>query len=472
VNTDGSRNRCGLCVYKRDRGAELLSKPVKIHRIADYSRDTDVAEERARIETLATREDFRAYEVDGMDIGWGALSTTIDIYRDPSLETPGSIDVARTQCEAAVKMSRAVTRFLASHEGFDRAYIFNGRWATSRAAFRACRQAGLDAMTHERGCSAYKYSLFENSLPHSRAFWHKAINEAWDAASTEQRAVGRQFFEDNRAGKAVSWVSFVKGQEKNKLPDGWDASRRNIVIFNSSEDEFAGIDPSWKWPFFSMQSEEIRRIVEDMARIDPKARVYLRMHPNLKGVDNADTRNSRAIPGNNFCLITPSEVVSTYDLIEAADVVITFGSTVGVETTFWRRPSVLAGPAFYEELDVAYVARSHEHLMELITRDLEPKPIDNALKYGYFLRTLGSEFRHWKPDGLFTGDFKGVNLGKIGCDPIERRAWKVANRIGLRKGAAAESLVAMLVFIGNAALVPISFLPAGRRWLRSHGKLV
>jgi hypothetical protein len=53
--------------------------------------------------------------------------------------------------------------------------------------------------------------------------------------SAMQREIGRQFFEDNRAGKAVDWMPFIKGQEKDKLPDGWDADRRSIVIFNSSE---------------------------------------------------------------------------------------------------------------------------------------------------------------------------------------------------------------------------------------------
>jgi hypothetical protein len=471
VNIDGSRNTCGLCIYRRNHGAELLSKPVKIHRIADYSSDTDVAEERARIETLTTKEEFKAYEVDGMDIGWGALSTTIDVFRDPFLETTGAEDVARAQCEAAVKMGRAVTRFLATQKGFERAYIFNGRWATSRAAFHACQQAGLDVMTHERGCSVYKYAIIENSLPHSREYWHKAINEAWETASAEQRDIGRQFFEDNRAGKAVRWYSFTDGQEKNKLPDGWDDGRRNIVIFNSSEDENAAIDASWQWPFFAMQSEEVRRIVEDMAGIDPQARVYLRMHPHLKNVDNADTRNSRAIMADNFVLILPADTVSTYDLLEAADVVLTFGSTVGVEATYWRRPSVLAGPALYEDLDVAYQARSHEHLMELLTQNLEPKPGVNAVKYGYCFRTFGIDFRHWRPIGLSSGDFKGVDLGKIGRDPIERRARKVADHFGLRKGFAAEVLVASLVLIGNAALAPLYFLPAGRKWLRNHGKL-
>lgn len=471
VNIDGIRNQCGLCVYKRNRGAELLSKPVKIHRIADYSREHDVAEERARIERLATRKEFKAYEVDGMDIGWGSLSSTIDVFRDPFLETTGADDVARKQCEAAVKMGRAVTRFLAAQNVYDRAYIFNGRWATSRAAFRACRQAGLDVMTHERGCSAYKYMLFENSLPHSREYWHKAIKEVWEVASEEQRDVGRQFFEDNRAGKAVSWKSFIKDQEKNKLPDGWDAKRRNIVIFNSSEDEFAGIDASWQWQFFAKQSDEIQRVVEDMAGIDPQARVYLRMHPNLTNVDNADTRAYQAITADNFVLIPPADAVSTYDLIEAAACVLTFGSTVGAEATYWRRPSVVAGPAFYEDLDAAYVARSHEQLMDLITQDLKPKPVENAIKYGYYLRTRGAEFRHWRSTGLFGGDFRGVDLDSIGCDPIERRARKMADHLGLRKGFAARALVASLVFLGNAALAPLYFLPAGRRWLRNRGKL-
>lgn len=471
VNTNGSKKHCNHCGCIRTEAIELLSKPIRVHRISDFVRDSDIAGERSSIERLHGRASFKAYEVDGMDIGWGAISSTIDHFRDPFLEATGAEDVARKQCEAAVKMGRAVTRFLATQKGFDRAYIFNGRWATSRAAFRACRQAGLDVMTYERGSSGYKYMLFENSMPHSREYWKKAINEAWEVASEEQRDVGRQFFEDRRAGKEVSWISFTKDQEKNKLPDGWDAKRRNITIFNSSEDEFSGIDASWEWPFFAKQSEEIQRVVEDMARIDPQARVYLRMHPNLKNVDNADTRAYQAIAADNFVLIPPADAVSTYALIEAAACVLTFGSTVGAEATYWRRPSVLAGPALYEDLDVAYVARSHEQLIDLITQELEPKPVENAIKYGYYLRTFGVDYRHYRSTGLSTGDFKGVDLSKIGRDPIKRRARQMADHLGLREGVSARALVASLIFFGNAALAPLYLFPAGRRWLRNRGKL-
>jgi hypothetical protein len=134
------------------------------------------------------------------------------------------------------------------------------------------------------------------------------------------------------------------------------------------------------------------------------------MHPNLIGVSNKDVEQLHAIKTNNFRLIEPDSSISTYALLDAADKIISFGSSVGIEATFWNKPSIMAGHSFYEHLGVVYCPQDHEEVMALIGENLEPCPKEGALKYGFHIRTFGTEFKFWKADGFEDGSFNGRSL--------------------------------------------------------------
>ena len=66
---------------------------------------------------------------------------------------------------------------------------------------------------------------------------------------------------DRRNGVDQNWPSFVKDQVKNKLPEGFDSEKRNIVFFNSSEHELIGVE-GFENPIFKNQNETIQHILK------------------------------------------------------------------------------------------------------------------------------------------------------------------------------------------------------------------
>jgi hypothetical protein len=92
--------------------------------------------------------------------------------------------------------------------------------------------------------------------------------------------------------------------------------------------------------------------------------------------------------------------------------VLTFGSTVGVEATYWGGISILAGGrSFYEHLEVSYQPKTHEDLMGLLLNPtLPPKPKENALLYGAWEANYGIPYRWFNADGFFRGTFTGVRI--------------------------------------------------------------
>ena len=97
-------------------------------------------------------------------------------------------------------------------------------------------------------------------------------------------------------------------------------------------------------------------------------------------------------------------------MLDASDVVLTFGSTIGIEATYRGKPSILAGHAFYEHFDSTYKVSSHADVMRLIQSDLSAKPEQGALMYGHYMRTRGIDFEYWKARDFKNGTFKGHDL--------------------------------------------------------------
>jgi capsule polysaccharide modification protein KpsS len=213
-------------------------------------------------------------------------------------------------------------------------------------------------------------------------------------------------------GKEQGWVSFVKEQKKDLLPEGWSPLKHNIAIFNTSEDEYESIGPEWKNYLYPTQAEGIKKILESFIA-DDKYHFYLRIHPNLKGLYNKQLTDAYALKQyNNLTIIDADSPVSTYTLMMTCGKTITFGSSTGIEATYWGKPSILLGKSFYYNLDVAFKPNNHEETIALIATDLKHKNKSDTLKYGYYFKTFGNKFRYYQPSGFLSGEFKGQDLDK------------------------------------------------------------
>lgn len=411
---------CTACRERRHNGINQLNPVPLQHTLSQYLTNDVLSQEDNDLRSIVDAASAKSFAYKGHDLGWGALSSTIKHIRDPHCETEEAIASLREFSESAYRSYHAVTTFLKQQPAFDRAYIFNGRFAATRGALRACQDFGhIDIQNHERGSSPAKYDMYGDALPTDRELRNQRIHDAWANAEDREEAtrIGSQFYESRRSGGATTWMSFVGTQTAGTLPSNWDESKTNIAIFNSSEDEFAAIGDEWKNPVYDTQSAGIERIVADAKDRFPNTHFYLRIHPNLADVKNDDLMRVLTLESPNFTLIPPDSEVSTYALLGAVDRVLSFGTTVGIEATFWGKVSILAGRTFYDQLDAVHVARDHEHVMSLLDEKLEPCPKENAIKYGYYVGSRGLPFKYWEPDGFEAGTYRGFPINETHLPP-------------------------------------------------------
>src|SRR5690606_1918497 len=112
--------------------------------------------------------------------------------------------------------------------------------------------------------------------------------------------------------------------------------------------------------------------------------------------------------------IIPSESpVDTYTLIDKADVVICYLSTVGIEAAYRGTPTIILSRALYERLGVTYNPTTTQELNNLLLSEtLIAKPSDRALEYGYYMKTHGIRYKYYESLDHRSGLYKGVDLQK------------------------------------------------------------
>ncbi|MDY6931779.1 MAG: hypothetical protein SVJ22_07720 [Halobacteriota archaeon] len=392
---------CILCKSRRDRGLKIVDLPEKFrHDLAlhRFRKDCDFPE-------FSSIKELIEYKVGGIDYGMMVASTLISMVREPDPD----LRVHKKFIENNLRMAMEIYDAIAYHiEEIkpDIFYLFNGRYVAMRPALRASQDLGIKTYLHERAGVLERYVLIEDTLPHDLKYQKNQIDLCWsdDFSFDEKSDAASYWFEERRCGKDQSWHSYTKSQKKGDLPEGFDPSKRNIAIFISSEDEFEAIS-DWKNPIYRNQNEAILAILK--SEISEDIRFYLRIHPNLKGVKNTQTREIEEMDAQNLIKISPEDKIDSYQLMESCEKCITFGSTLGIESVFWGRPSILVGRCFYEDLEGLHTPSNHEELISLINANLDPPPKIGALKYAYWQSVDGEPFIHYSPESVRGGKFMG-----------------------------------------------------------------
>lgn len=276
--------------------------------------------------------------------------------------------------------------------------MFNSRYVYSRPVVDLCKFHHIPFISYEIGFDSDNFILrkeFINSETHDIETNTKMINDLWDKSPLSERekvALASQFFYKRRHKIASGDKVYTSGQTQGLMPTDWDKSKHNVVIFNSSEDEFAALGDTYSSMFlFPSQYQGIKYILEHFHG-NEKFHFYLRIHPNLKDIPYAYHKRLYDFEKyDNVTIIPGSSKISTYALMDNADKVIVFGSTTGIEAAVAHKPVILLGCSLYRFLDVAYIANSKQELNDLINDfNLQPKNDLGAYKLAYYF--MNDEF--------------------------------------------------------------------------------
>lgn len=408
VNPEHSLIKCLACKNFRNNGLDCLKTQIKRHSISSILPKHDVQNMLGNID-YSSITNFKEVYIENFDIGISVLSSIVSIYRDADLNLLKYKDLIEKQWQSSYWVYEAIKKII-NQNNYDLVYVFNARFATLRACLRACESTGTKCYVLEEGRNRQSYSIFPEVMPHSIAYYEKMIRKYWSDAKDDKEILAMQYLTSRSESKNDRVGFFTENQAKGLLPHSWNSDKINIAIFTSSEDEFVAIGKEWDNPIYKNQVEAINKIISEF-KTDSAFQFYIRIHPNLKGLINESVTDLLKINQTNVEVISPASKISTYALMKSADKIVSFGSSVGIESPAFDKVSILAGKSLYMNLGSTYNPTSYEELIALIReKELAPKDKTGSLMYAYMLLNFGKDYHHFKRINTFEAIMNGKSF--------------------------------------------------------------
>ena len=418
------KTMCTTCKNCRKKGYDLIGVQFnKKSLICNKFYDTNKLIANSYFES---HDKFQTLQVGNYDMGWAIISSLIHITRDPFINLIKYKKEIQQLCDTSVAVYYSALYHI-DKDKLDIAYLQNGRLSYTKAIYRACEAKEIDFYTIESGSSLNKYGVFHQMSLHNIAKTTDLIFDYWNSNKNkeEKERIGHSFYIDRYNGGSEAVRSFVADQERNLLPKEWNDEDYNVVIFTSSEDEFVSISPEWNNPLYKTQIEGIKQIAEEFYHRNDNCKLYIRVHPNSEEMIDSYKQLLYQIAGSNVVVIPANSKISTYLLMDKADKVVTFGSTMGIEATYWGKPSILLSKSEYYYFECCHKPQNHKEAMEMIfDKTLQPITNINILKFGYFFKSFGVPYKYYKGIDFEKGLFKGISLSDYSLNWHNWRWWK------------------------------------------------
>lgn len=431
---------CKLCRFcQKEDMRYLKGLPYEEHNIEEYVSMIDTT--RLPIFDYHTADELRALEYKNIEIGIGALSSYITLTRNlnPMIDSeskPYFDDILRSEI-----ITTEVLEILQNMHNFDMMVFQNGRGAQFKPFLNFCQNRNIPFICTEwiKRDEQYYINHFWCDSAHSyKAYaekYEKFWNESKDTAE-EREKIARSFFENRRYGKFAGDKIYTKKQKQGLLPKDWNNNIENIVIFNSSQDEYAAISKEFdREALFMSQLSGIKRIVEHY-KDDKSKHFTLRIHPNLIGIPYSYHQSLYELSYTNLSIIPADSNVSSYSLMDAADKVIVFGSTMGIESAYWGKPVINLAGIVYKSFNVVHMPETEEQLWNMIdNKNLACLRNDKILQYGYFIMSLRHEKTKHINNDIYEAKFMGydiscANYQKIfGSNYLYALVWKILTKL-------------------------------------------
>ena len=377
---------CELCRRKMNRAVKLLPNGIKKINIQDFWGDKKFHYD------YNTAQDVKNIEYKNVKVGYAVMSSYITRTRNLApLINESSRKYFDLLISATCGLTDALERAIQTIHP-EKIYLWNARFIESRPVFDLAKANCIELVCIDNAkChdGTNRKERFINHTPHDIVGMQKRCDELWEKVNLpneEKVAIGKSFYERRRAGLRTNDKVYIGNQQAGQMPEDWNPKKKNIVIFNSSEDEFAAIGDEYdSKALFRSQYQGIRYIMDSL-KGNQDYHVYLRIHPNLSKIPYRYHTELLSLPQKyeNLTVIPGTDQISTYTLMDAAEKIVVFGSTMGVEAAYWGKPVILLAGAWYYYSGVCYVPQSHDELKVLLSQSLLPKDNEAAVKWGFY----------------------------------------------------------------------------------------
>jgi Capsule polysaccharide biosynthesis protein len=217
--------------------------------------------------------------------------------------------------------------------------IYNGRYLHEKAVRDACQRRGRKVLMHESTRDKYflRQEGFHNRLANQR-LWSRFWNDS-TLSTKEKEKVANEYFEGLRSSESPFFTD-------KKLLTQHATQAPFVVFFTSNDDEMVGFWDIWR-ENLGNQFVVIDKLRALIAKQD-NLRLVIRIHPNTKNKPwQVRKKWSKLESSDGVEILYAEDKISSIDLVRQSIGVLTFGSTIGLESGFLgKRVAVLCDASY------------------------------------------------------------------------------------------------------------------------------
>jgi hypothetical protein len=342
------------------------------------------------IPVTLNRTSIRAMEYRGTAVGRAILQV------HPDTETPVTDDFFWPEkwVEATAQSYAYVydqTLQLIDERGITAIIVYNGRFLHDRAAAAAAETRGLPVLNYDMGGSHTDFDLTIDATHDWDALQQRMLKLYNEWPENERDELGSSWFLERVNHQDPMNALFVEAQKKGskvELPKA-DCT---VVYFSSSGDEIAELELDWD-AYFAGQNNALK-VLADECRQRPGYSLVVRSHPHKRIKPKQDvTEWMEAVEQAQPDLhLDPFADADSYELMRQADIVVTYGSTTGVEAAFAHKPVIVMGPCAYDKLGCAIGVATVEELDKALDMR-DSGSWEGAVSYGLMMKRRGFSYQ-------------------------------------------------------------------------------
>lgn len=377
---------------------------------------------RFKLETVTSISEIKQIDLVGIRLGPAIINELTTITRNSNFNPKKNLRLMALLCESYLQVFNATILFIKTNR-IAEIHLFNGRFIHERAVWDAAKSVGIPVILFETTRNRY-FQRKEGF--HNRVNNQKVMIDHWDMSNetNEQKIeIGSKYFAELR-GQANPFHT----RHKSSLA----LTKPYFIYFSSSDDEMAGL---WDENPTSL-GEQISCVKELQLLFDSQStyQLVIRKHPNLL---NKSSEQQFAWAGvkesHSTRICNPDLEISSYKLLDECVGTITFGSTLGLESAFALKPSLVLTECGYDLLGVVDKAENWEEVSAWIGENhkLSQSQLSErksrACIRGYYLATGGQIFRETQLEEKGWGAWEALSF--LGSEFPTRFTAKLLSKI-------------------------------------------
>lgn len=410
----------------------FVSRNLSVKCTTDFSFDSasvlaQFKEINALVEKCNNVEDLREIDEILPSVGAALANAYVQVIRDKYSNISWNKILLKRLLYSYLETYHATLKLISS-KAIDLVLIYNGRYLHERAVRDACLMNKIRVVMHET--TRDKYFLRLEGF-HDRVANQKLWSDFWNESTLsvhDRISIANEYFE----GLQSKVSPFFTGTKLNDLSA---ESNKYVVFFTSNDDETIGFWDIWKEKLGN-QFEVIDKLRELFAE-QQELSLIIRVHPNTNNKPWQVRRKwSKEKASSNVTVIPASSKESSIELVKNSVGVMTFGSTIGLESIFLGKKVAVLCDSSYDNLDSVSKCDDWKSVKmwlqslrsyESVTEEARVQ----ACKRAYFVSRAGIPFQHFE---VLLTRWNSWNPSRNSDSPLFARSkftlfWKIWQKI-------------------------------------------